>query len=171
MSELHFSPDKASYEKYELLERYPDIDYEMIPISDDHDYTSGQSNHFYANELQLSEQKEALKKAKSFQIALKSLSEILPMTNTQVFSDCKKKCLIISNEPNMDTLIPLDLIEYCTKTKKYTKIFIKNNLILKTVIPFKKLKRRLLKNGFMEYKKSHLVHNKLRFHFPKESTK
>jgi len=171
MSELHFFPEKASYENYELLERYPDIDYEMIPISDDLDSVSGQSNHLFIKEkLQLSDRKE-LKKANLFQIVSHPVSGILPMTSEKASSSKKTKCIIISKKSGSVVSIPLELIEYCKKTKKYTKFFIKDNVTLKTIIPFKKLKRRLLKHGFMEDQKSHLVHNKLRFHFPEESTK
>lgn len=168
MSELNFFPEtfKISYEKHDLIECYPDIDYEMLPIKADSGLPLESAKDFYIN--QLASKKSILKKAKGFKLIAKPISEIPDPIRLHDSEKTEQECIAISKEARLTVLIPLDLIISCKKTKKYTVIFLTKNQALKTAIPFKKLKKRLTKYGFTKITKSHLTRNdELSFHFPK----
>ncbi len=156
MNRLDSSPLKtrSSYENPKLLECYPDIDYEMIPIKDDNNFGVGQSNRFSIDQLPYSSLKNILKTAQHFKLAVKPISEIDNRLINPVSKKMEITCIVISIDSGLTVLLPLEQIKICKKTKKYTKLFLANGQVLKTAISFKKLKKRLLKKGFTTTKKA-----------------
>lgn len=150
----------------ELLDCYPDIDYEMLQIQQDWGQMSDSCSD--PKQLAASGLKSMLKEAKQFEVIQQ------PDFNTHDFnliksSDKKSQghCITISLKNNLTILLPIKQVYLCKKSAKYTKIILEDGQVLKTSVNFKKLKKCLKKYGFSEHQKSRLVRNKLKLHFPK----
>lgn len=160
---------KYSYENPELLDCYPDIDYEMIPIQDEQNTFQIKENLFDLRQLSASSFKNLLKNAEQLEFVDnpdikngESESDIIGFTNE---SDGKGLSITLKND--LSVFLPIDQISKCKKSTKFTKIYLIDGQILKTSVSFKKLKKGLLEYGFKEYQKSRLVRNKLKLRFPK----
>lgn len=168
MNELKIIPDtlNKSYENPELLDCYPDIDYEMLPIKDDDNGGTGQANHFYDKQLSSQSMKNMLKEAEEFDLVDRDKNNLGGSRIVDFNNEMNYKCIAISQKSDIIIFLPIEQINECRKTKKYTKIFLQEDQVLKTSINFKQLKKCLLRYGFKEYQKSRLVRNKLKLRFP-----
>ena len=148
------STSNISFEKPELLKRFPDIDYEMIPITDDSKMMTQQSNQFYLNQLPPFGIKNILRKARQFRLVVGSASRMAGKATLPISNERGEDCIAISEKTDLIVLLPVSQISGCKKSKKYTKIYLTDGRVFKTSISYKKLKKCLLKKGFTKYKKA-----------------
>lgn len=159
MSKLNSFPisRNLSYEKPDLLKSYPDIDYEMIPIQDNDNFSVGISKTLPIAQLPFLSIKNYFKSATQFNLTSNSSSEIASHLLFNISQKKEIKCIAIDSKTDHVLFLPLQQMSCCKKTKKFTKFSLHNGEQLKTSLNFKKLKKTLLRNGFIEIKKSHLV--------------
>ena len=156
MNKLKVIPatSNPSYKKPELLESFPDIDYEMIPITDDSKMMTRQSNQLYFHQLLPYGIKNILKKARRFRLVVGSASWITEKAVLPIANKREEDCIAISQKTDLIVLLPVSQISGCKKTSKHTKIYLTDGQVFKTSISYKKLKKCLLKKGFTKYKKA-----------------
>ena len=154
-----------SYKKQDLLECYPDIDYEMIPYKEPQSFT-GQPANFYVDQLSPNELKNLFKDAQKFEITSRSRSASAgsPVLH---FSGIKEKILNINTTPGLTISIPIKDISKFRQSKKYTKIRLKNNITIRTNLNFKKLIKSFLKNDLILKEKWNQKLNNKEIHLPK----
>ncbi len=161
------SAKTAYYQKSSLPEWFSDIDYEMLPIIEEHKSDlSMESAFIFIDHLMPFDMKEKLKKAKQFKIVNKANPQSNHHSVIHIYPKENKTNTFNNQTYDQTILLPIKKIEACKKNKKQTEFILTEGQVLKTAIKFKKIKKSLLKNGFKETKEGHLVFDKPETHFP-----
>ncbi len=119
-------PSESIIKTPALLERFPDIDYEMIPISPSDKMLTKRAGLFSNKQYS----KLTVKKIRT-----------VKYTNLTILYSLEKNHLAFFKNFDLILLLSFNQIKRCKKTKKHTKIYLKNGEVLKTQIKFKKLKK------------------------------
>jgi len=172
MSKLNVFPNalQLDHEKHDLIERYPDIDYEMIPVKDQQNVMINKDNQFFFNQLPKVSTKNILRNTTQFKVVKRPVLKIASHNPEHNSNKTETTCIAISSKLDLIVLIPFEQVHHLKETRKYSKIVLKDGQVLKTAIPFKKLEKKLFKHGFVRNMKSHLIRNQVSIHFSKAYT-
>ena len=137
-----------------LLESYPDIDYEMIPIAaTPKNYVFPKHDQIFLKDLAQHNMKDLLKYASRFKVISElSSNPMLHITYNNEDGDQHE-----NEATDLTVLLPINQISACKQAKKYTKIYLEDDQVLNTSIDFKTLKKVLVNQGFKKINKTHLI--------------
>lgn len=143
MSILNYASKDTSTPGNSVNDIYTDIEYEMIPISDEQFvgplFPKLDQNKVEANKTSKA-MKDLLNQTQAFQL---NTAEVHG-TTMHIFQTDESN----NSENEIRILLPLNRITAVKQTKKYTKIYMENGKKIKTEIEFNALQALLNENGF-----------------------